>query len=144
MWPGIEVSNRTVWQQYRITFCTWFQSLYVVSEVKMSRQTTFGRFGFKKSIPHRGTLTEMKIPDFVSTASKTVKCSHYASLCESTRVISAWECVHGVQSSRMTKGTGPKEHSSTENESEIKITVWVFLIKSYHLLQGKAVIQKKV
>jgi len=26
-----------------------------------------GRFGFKQSIPHRDKVTEMKIPDFVST-----------------------------------------------------------------------------
>ena len=31
----------------------------------MSRQTTLGRFGFKKSIYHRNTLMETKVPDFV-------------------------------------------------------------------------------
>ena len=30
----------------------------------MSRQTTLGRFGFKKSISHRNSVIEMKVPDF--------------------------------------------------------------------------------
>ncbi len=37
------------------------------TQAKTSRQTTLGRFGFKQSIPHRDKVTEMKIPDFVST-----------------------------------------------------------------------------
>ena len=33
----------------------------------MSRQTTLGRFGFKKCISHRNTVMETKAPEFVST-----------------------------------------------------------------------------
>ena len=32
-------------------------------EAKMSRQTTLGRFGFKKSISHRNSVMEKKVPD---------------------------------------------------------------------------------
>ena len=42
----------------------------------MSRQTTLGRFGFKKSISHRNSVMETKVPDFVSTMSRTIKCNH--------------------------------------------------------------------
>ena len=46
--------------------CARAPSLSVaVSEVKMSSQTTLGRFGFKNSISHRNTLLKMKLPDFV-------------------------------------------------------------------------------
>ena len=53
--------------------CARAPSLFVaVSEVKMSRQTTLGRFGFKKSISHRNSVMETKVPDFVSTMSWTI------------------------------------------------------------------------
>ena len=46
--------------------CARAPSLFVaVSEDKMSRQTTLGRFGFNKSISHRNTVMETKVPDFV-------------------------------------------------------------------------------
>ena len=48
--------------------------------VKMSRQTTLGRFGFKKSISHRNSVMETKVPDFVSTMSRRIKCNHYSKL----------------------------------------------------------------
>ena len=47
-----------------------------VSEAKMSRQTTLGRFGFEKSISHRNSVMETKEPDFVSTMSRTIECNH--------------------------------------------------------------------
>ena len=48
--------------------------------VKMSRQTTLGRFGFKKSISHRNSMMETKVPDFVSTMSRRIKCNHCSKL----------------------------------------------------------------
>ena len=61
--------------------CARAPSLFVaVSEVKMSRQTTLGRFGFKKSISHRNSVMEMKVPDFVSTMSRTIKYNHCSKL----------------------------------------------------------------
>ena len=41
----------------------------------MSCQTTLGRFSFKKSISHRNSVMETKVPDFVSTMSRTIKCN---------------------------------------------------------------------
>ena len=43
----------------------------------MSRQTTLGHFGLKKKhFSGRNVMTETKVPDFVSTVSKTIKCDH--------------------------------------------------------------------
>ena len=58
---------------YRVTLSSRAPSLFVaVSKAKMSRQTTLGRFGFKKSIAHGNSVMEMKVPDFVSTMSRTI------------------------------------------------------------------------
>ena len=68
----------------------------------MSRQTTLGRFGFKKSISHRNSVMETKVPDFVSTMSRTIKCNHCSKLFVNQQGLSVHEkCVHGV--SGMTK-----------------------------------------
>ena len=68
----------------------------------MSRQTTLGRFGFKKSISHRNSVMETKAPDFVSTTSRTIKCNHCSKLFVIQRGLSVHEkCVYGV--SGMTK-----------------------------------------
>ena len=74
-------------------------SLFVaVSEVKMSRQTTLGRFGFKKSILHRKSEMETKVPDFVSTMPRTIKCNHCSKLFVNQQGLSVHEkCVHGVR-----------------------------------------------
>ena len=67
----------------------------------MSRQTTLGRFGFKKSISHRNSMMETKVPDFVSTMSRTI-CNHGSKLFVNQQGLSVHEkCVHGV--SGMTK-----------------------------------------
>lgn len=92
----------------------------------MSRQTTLGRFGFKKSISHRNAVMETKVPDFVSTVSKTIKCDHCSKLFVNQQGLSVHEkCVHGV--SGMTKAAGkgvqPKKDPVGETESEIKIAV---------------------
>ena len=77
-------------------------SFRLVSEVKMSRQTTLGRFGFKKSISHRNSVMETKVPDFVSTMSRTIKCNHCSKLIVNQQGLSIHEkCVHSV--SGMTK-----------------------------------------
>ena len=50
----------------RYTDCARAPSLFVsVRDVKMSRQMTLGRFGFKKSISHRNTVIETEVPDVV-------------------------------------------------------------------------------
>ena len=74
-------------------------SLFVaVIEVKMSRQTTLGRFGFKKSISHRNSVMETKVLDFVSTMSRTIKCNHCSKLFDNQQGLSVHEkCVHGVR-----------------------------------------------
>ena len=70
--------------------------------VKMSRQTTRGHSGFKKSISHRNSVLETKAPDFVSTMSRTIKCNHCSKLFDNQQGWSVHEkCVHGV--SGMTK-----------------------------------------
>ena len=52
-------------------------SLFVaVRKAKMSRVTTLGRSGFKKSISHRNSVMETKAPDFVSTMSRAIECNH--------------------------------------------------------------------
>ena len=57
--------------------CARAPSLFVaVNEAKMSRQPTFGRFGFEKSISHRNSVMETKVPDFISTMSKAIECNH--------------------------------------------------------------------
>ena len=62
----------------------------------MSRQTTLGRFGFKKSISHRNSVMEMKVPGFVSTMSRTIKCNHCSKLFVNQQGLSVHEkCVHG-------------------------------------------------
>ena len=73
-------------------------SLFVaVSGVKMSRQTTLGRFGFKKSISHKNSVMETKVLDFVSTMSRTIKCNHCSKLFVNQQGLSVHEkCVHGV------------------------------------------------
>ena len=38
----------------------------------MSRQTALGRFGLDKSISHRNSVMETKVPEFVSTLSRTI------------------------------------------------------------------------
>ena len=78
--------------------CASAPSLFVaVSEVKMSRQMTLGRFGFKKSISHRNSVMETKVPDFVSTMSRTIKCNHCSKLFVNQQGLSVHEkCVHGV------------------------------------------------
>ena len=92
----------------------------------MSRQTTLGRFGFKKSISHRNGVMETKVFDFVSTMSGTIKCNHCSKLFVNQQGLSVHEkCVHGV--SGMTKAAGkgiqPKKDPVGETESEIKIAV---------------------
>ena len=92
----------------------------------MSRQTTLRRFGFKKSISHRNTPMEAKVPDFVSTVSRTIKCDHCSKLFVNQQGLSVHEkCVHGV--SGMTKAAGkgvqPKRNPVGETESEIKTAV---------------------
>ena len=42
----------------------------------MSRQTTLGRFGFEKSIPHRTSVLETKVTDLVSTLPRKIECNH--------------------------------------------------------------------
>ena len=46
----------------------------------MSCQTTLSRFCLTKSISHRNSAMEMKVPDFVSTISGTTKCNHCSKL----------------------------------------------------------------
>ena len=71
----------------------------------MSRQTTLGRFDFKGSISDRNAVMETKVPDFVSTASKTIKCDHCSKLFVNQQGLSVHEkCVHGV--SGITKAAG--------------------------------------
>ena len=71
MYWGISYKFRSV-SRY-IKYCALAPSLFVaVSEVKFSRQTTLGRFGFKKSISHRNTVMETKVPNFVKL--KTYNC----------------------------------------------------------------------
>ena len=73
------------WLWYRIAskvidlYHVILYTLSCLSEVKMSRQTTLGHFGFKNSIPrpHRGIVTETVIPDFVSTAIKVIHLINY-------------------------------------------------------------------
>ena len=63
----------------------------------MSRQTTLGRFGFKKSISHRNSVMETTVPDFFSTMSRTIKCNHCSKLFVNQQGLSVHEkCVHGV------------------------------------------------
>ena len=83
--------------------CARAPSLFVaVSEVKISRQTTLGRFGLKKSISHRNRVMETKVPDFVLTMSRTIKCNHCSKLFVNQQGLSVHEKgVHGV--SGMTK-----------------------------------------
>ena len=111
---------------YRVTLCTCTIAFRAVSEVKKSRQTTLGRFGFKKSILHRNSVMETKVPDFVSTMSRTIKCNHCSKLFVNQQGLSVHEkCAHGV--SGMTKaaekGIPPKKDPVRETESEIKIDV---------------------
>ena len=52
-------------------------SLQSAREAKMSRQTTLGRFGFEKSISHRNSVMETKVPDLVFfNMSRTIECNH--------------------------------------------------------------------
>ena len=67
---------------------------------------------------------ETKVPDFVSTMSRTIKCNHCSKLFVNQQGLSVHEkCVHGV--SGMTKAAGKgiqlKKDSVGETESEIKI-----------------------
>ena len=62
----------------------------------MSRQTTLGRFGFKKSISDRNSVMETKGPDFVSTMSRTIKCNHCSKLLLTSKGCLYEKCVHGV------------------------------------------------
>ena len=39
----------------------------------MSLQTTLGRFGFENRISHRSSVMQTKVPDFVSTMSRTIE-----------------------------------------------------------------------
>ena len=63
---------------YIALHCALAPSLFVaVSEAKMSRQTTLGRFGFEKSISHRNSVMETNVPDFVNlTMSRTIEGNH--------------------------------------------------------------------
>ena len=64
----------------------------------MSRQTKLGPFGFRKSISHRNSVMETKVPYFVSTVSRTIKCNHCSKLFVNQRGLSIHEkCVHGVR-----------------------------------------------
>ena len=69
----IGVSITSVWylDLYRVTLCMC--STAFRSKAKMSRRTTLGRFGFEKSIPHRTSMMETKVTDFVSTMSRTIE-----------------------------------------------------------------------
>jgi hypothetical protein len=40
----------------------------------MSRQPTLGKFGFKKSIEHRGSKSTVQLPDFMAKKAKTFEC----------------------------------------------------------------------
>ena len=88
-------------------------------------------------------MMETKIPDFVTTMSRIIKCIHCSKLFVNQQGLFVHEeCVHGV--SGMTKAAGkgiqPKKDPVGETESEIKIAVhdtllWInsfqlFLMKS--------------
>ena len=61
-------------------------------------QEFLGRFGFKKSISHRNSEMETKLPDFVSTMSRSIKCNHCSKLFDNQQGLSVHEkCVHGVR-----------------------------------------------
>ena len=62
--------------------CTRAPSLFaaISGEVQMSRQTTLGRFDFKKSLSHRNRVIERKVHDFVSTMLRTTNCNHCSKL----------------------------------------------------------------
>ena len=73
---------------------------------------------------------ETKVPDFVSTVSRTIKCNHCSKRFVNKQGLSVHEkCVHDV--SGMTKAAGkgiqpriqPKKDPVGETESEIKIAV---------------------
>ena len=95
----------------------------------MSCQTTLGHFGFKKSISHRDSVIETKVPDFVSTTtcmSRTVKCNHCSKLFVNQQGLSVHEkCVHGVGGMTKAAGKGiqPKKDTVGETENEIEFAV---------------------
>jgi len=92
----------------------------------MLRQTTIGCSGFKKSISHRNTVMETKVPDFVSTMSRTIRCNHCSKLFVNQQGLSVHEkCVHGVSGITKAPGKGvqPKKDPVCETDSEIKIAV---------------------
>ena len=71
-------------------------------------------------------MMETKVPDFVSTVSKTIKCDNCSKLFVNQQGLSVHEkCVHGV--SGMTKAARkrvqPKKDPVGETESEITIAV---------------------
>ena len=44
---------------------------------KMSRQPALGKFGFTKSIDHRGLQRDIKLPDFAAKMQKAIMYSEY-------------------------------------------------------------------
>ena len=112
----------------------------------MSRQTTLGRLGFKRSITHRNAVKETKVPDFVSTVSKTIKCDHCSKLFVNQQGLSVHEkCEHSVSGTTKAAGKGvqPKKDPVGETESEIKIAARDTLDKLLSIVSDESTCSKE-
>lgn len=92
----------------------------------MSRQPTLGKFGFKKSIEHRGSKSTVQLPDFMAKKAKTFECSVCCKAFINQQGLSVHEkCVHGVtvKGEMMAESSRPTTASRIETESEIKEAV---------------------
>jgi len=89
----------------------------------MSRQPTLGKFGFKKTIEHRGSQSSIRLPDFVAKTQTSVKCSGCSKTFVNQQGLTIHErCVHGVAVKRKTvvESSCPTKAPRSESDSEIK------------------------
>ena len=91
---------------------------------EMSHQPTLAKFGFRKSIEHRGSQGDINLPDFVAKTQKKFTCSTCSKAFVNQQGLSVHEkCVHGVVAEGKILAKSSHSTPKTESENEIQRAV---------------------
>ena len=91
---------------------------------EMSSQPTLAKFGFSKSIEHRGSQRDVNLPDFVAKTQKKFTCSTCSKAFVNQQGLSVHEkCLHGVVDEGKILAKSSHSTPKTEGESEIQRVV---------------------
>ena len=122
-----------------------FPVIWCRGQFKMLRQPTLGKFGFKKTIEHRGSQSSIRLPDFVAKTQTSVKCSGCSKTFVNQQGLTIHErCVHGVAAKRKTvvessRPTKFQEVRAIVKSKRVCVPLW---INFCHLWLRKAAILK--